>query len=107
MSLAVIAVVSFSWKGDRPEAPPITARVERGLRAPTFQSTFQPRETAAEQPLTALAPEPQVAAEPAPPPVQQEALPEEIPQPADGLALPATPPPDNSEGIIADDSQSA
>jgi hypothetical protein len=108
MSLAVIAVVSFSWKGDRPEAPPMAARVERGLRAPTFQTAFQPRETPVEQPLTALAPAPQLdAAEPAPPPVQQEALPEEIPQPADGLALPATPPPDNAEGIITDDSQSA
>jgi hypothetical protein len=107
MSLAVIAVVSFSWKGDRPEAPPMTARIERGLRAPTFQSTLQPRETTAEQPLASFARAPQVAPEPAPPSVQQEPLPEEIPQPADGLALPATPPPDNSEGIIADDGQSA
>jgi hypothetical protein len=103
MSLAIIAVVGFSWKTERPEAAPMSARAERSfsnLKVPAFQV----RENTVEQPLA----EPQVASQIAdqPSPVQDAPFPEAIPQPAEELALPA-PVPDTSEGIIAPDGQSA
>jgi hypothetical protein len=59
-------------------------------------------------------PESVLAAAPVSPPVAQETaptqsepLPEEIPQSAEEFALPATPEPDMSEGIITEDGQSA
>jgi len=100
MSVAIIAVVGFSLKTERPDAAPLSARVERGLKVPALQV----RENTVEQPLA----EPRFASQTpdAPSPVQSSPLPEEIPQPAEELALPA-PVPDTSEGIISDDGQSA
>ena len=103
MSLAIIAVVGFSWKTERPEAAPMSARVERSLgnlKVPAFQV----RENTAEQPLA----EPQLASQivDQAAPVQNEPPPQQAPPPTEELALPA-PTPDTSEGIIAEDGQSA
>ena len=100
MSVAIIAVVGLSWKTQRPDAAPMSARIERGLKVPAFQV----RENTVEQSLAEAPLASQIAE--APSPVQNEPLPEEIPQPAEELALPA-PVPDTSEGIISDDGQSA
>ena len=111
MSVAIVAVVAgLNWKANRPAAEPLTARVANGLKAPVFQTrpntdtNTNPSEPSFEEPPPVAA---VAAAASQAPPQQQQSFPEELPQPAEELALPAPPVPDTSEGIITEDGQSA
>jgi hypothetical protein len=110
MSVAIIAVVAgLNWKSNRPAAAPMTARVASGLKAPVFQT--RPNTYTNTNPAPSFEEAPPVVAVAAAatqaPPQQQQSFPEELPQPAEELALPAPAVPDTSEGIITEDGQSA
>lgn len=103
MSLAIVAVTSVAWRSERKEETPPIARVaSTGLKAPAFRAA----DTASpfEPPLTFEQPVQQAQMD------SEEAPAEDTPvvlQPSpDDTDLPA-PTPDQGEGVIAEDWQSA
>jgi hypothetical protein len=106
MSLAIVAVASAAWKSERKDEAPAIARlaVASNLKAPVFQpaataSTFEPPSTF-EQPAQQQAPTQVDGEEPV------EDTPVVLKPSTDDTDLPS-PTPDQGEGVIAEEWQSA
>jgi hypothetical protein len=103
MSLAIIGtLVNANWTADKRKNAAVTARIERpvGVGMPALRPSINPfaRPIEESRALTEDAPAPDVQS--------VQSAPQSAPQPAEDLGLPA-PTPDNSEGIITDEGQSA